>query len=132
MASPAPNEPTKPSEPSFVGFVGCSQAENRIIQYRFPEQVTPRVCTTATAAFAIPPGVRLIEWNLKDPVPIETCAIVAVPALFAESTLAQLAIALAQPKRWVGWSVPQLIDRLSQVGVQIEIDSMTKLAGHKS
>jgi len=43
--------------------------------------------------------------------------------LFARTTLEQLRIALAHPKRWVGWSVPQMIDRLAQVGVTVEIEA---------
>lgn len=71
---------------------------------------------------AMPPGVRLIAWELKKPpVAIETCAVVTDPALFARTTLEQLGTALAHPKRWVGWSTAQLIDRLSQVGVDVEI-----------
>lgn len=73
---------------------------------------------------AMPPGVLLIGWNLKEPpVAIETCAVVTDSALFARTTLEQLRKALAQPKRWVGWSVPQLIDRLAQVGVLVALES---------
>lgn len=73
---------------------------------------------------AMPPGVRLIAWELKEPpVAIETCAVVTDPALFARTTLEQLRTALAQPKRWIGWSVPQLIDRLAQVGVSVRLES---------
>ena len=62
----------------------------------------------------MPQGVRLINWTLKEPpVAIDTCSVVTDPALFACSTLEQLQTALAQPKRWVGWTVPQLIDRLA-------------------
>jgi len=72
----------------------------------------------------MPPGVRLIEWNLrKPPVAIETCAVVVDPALFAQSTLAQLRRALENPKCRVGWSVPQLIDRLRQVGAVVTLDA---------
>jgi len=72
----------------------------------------------------IPQGLRLIHWNLKvPPVAIETCSVVTDPALFARTTLEQLQTALAQPKRWVGWSVPQLIDRLAQVGVVVALES---------
>jgi hypothetical protein len=75
------------------------------------------------ACVILPPGVRLIEWNLKQPpVAIETCAVVTDPGLFARTTLEQLRIALAEPKRWAGWSVPQLIDRLGQVGVRVVVD----------
>ena len=84
------------------------------------------------ARSAIPPmpsGIRLLEWNLKEPpVAIETCAVATDPALFARSTLEQLRIALAQPKRWAGWSVPQLIDRLAQVGVRVALEQQTRVA----
>jgi hypothetical protein len=69
---------------------------------------------------AMPPGVRLVAWNLKEPpVAIETCAVVTDSALFARVTLEQLGRALKQPNLWVGWTVTQLIDRLSQVGVLV-------------
>lgn len=54
---------------------------------------------------------------------IESCAVVTDTALFARTTLEQLRAALAQPKRWVGWSVPQLVDRLAQVGVLVTVES---------
>lgn len=73
---------------------------------------------------AMPPSVRLVRWDLKQPpVAIETCAVVTDSALFARTTLEQLGTALAQPKRWVGWSIPQLIDRLTQVGVVVALKS---------
>jgi hypothetical protein len=72
---------------------------------------------------AMPPGVVLVEWKLKEPpVAIETCAVVTDPVLFARTTLEQLRIALAKPKRWVGWTLPQLIDRLAQVGVGVGVE----------
>ena len=72
---------------------------------------------------AMPAGVRLVTWNLKEPpVAIDTCSVVTDPALFARSTLRQLGVALVEPKRWVGWSVPQLIDRLAQVGVTVTLE----------
>ena len=72
---------------------------------------------------ALPPSVRLVSWNLKDPpVAIETCAVITDPALFARTTVEQLRIALAHPTRWVGWSVPQLIDRLAQVGAVVALE----------
>jgi hypothetical protein len=72
---------------------------------------------------ALPPGVRLVSWNLKiPPVAIETCAVVTDPVLFAASTVEQLRIALARPERWVGWTVSQLLDRLAQVGVVVMLE----------
>ena len=76
----------------------------------------------------MPPGIRLIEWKLKEPpVAIETCAVVTDPALFARTTLEQLRTALEQRKRWVGWSIPQLIDRLAQVGVTVVLEAGEKV-----
>lgn len=78
---------------------------------------------------AMPPGVRLIAWNLKEPpVAIESCAVVTDSALFARTTLDQLRRVLAQPKHWVGWSAPQLMDRLTQVGVIVALESKGKAA----
>jgi hypothetical protein len=72
----------------------------------------------------IPAGVRLVSWNLKQPpVLVECSAVVTDPGLFARTTLEQLRIALAAPKRWVGWTIPQLIDRLAQVGVRVALES---------
>jgi len=76
---------------------------------------------------ALPPSVRVVSWNLKQPpVAIEVCAVVADPALFARTTVEQLKIALAEPTRWVGWSIPQLIDRLAQVGVIVMLDERSR------
>jgi hypothetical protein len=70
----------------------------------------------------MPTGVLLLGWNLKKPpVAIETCAVVTDTALFARSTLEQLGTALARRSRWVGWSIPQLIDRLAHVGVTVKL-----------
>jgi len=78
-----------------------------------------------------PPGTRLLRWNLKDPpVAIESCSIVIDTAKFADMTLAQLGIALANPKRWVGWTVPQLLDRLAQVGVILVLERKGQPTAH--
>lgn len=70
----------------------------------------------------MPLGVRLIQWNPKTPpILIETCALVTDPTLFARTTLEQLKRALENPKRWVGWTVHQLVDRLAQVGVTVTL-----------
>jgi hypothetical protein len=81
-------------------------------------------CLRARSAVPVmPPGVRLVRWNLKDPpVAIETCSIVVDPARFAIATMEQLRVALAHGKRWVGWTLPQLLDRLAQVGVLVTLD----------
>ena len=79
---------------------------------------------TRHAILALAPGVRLIRWNLKEPpVAIETCAVVTDPANFARTTLEQLRVVLTEPTRWVGWTVPQLIDRLATVGVVVSLET---------
>jgi hypothetical protein len=73
---------------------------------------------------AMPQGVQLLRWNLEQPpVAIESCGVVTDPTLFARTTLEQLRTKLFEPERWVGWSIPQLIDRLAQVGVVVALES---------
>ncbi len=87
------------------------------------EQV--RAFLRARAAIpAMPPGVRLIAWDLREPpVAIEYSAVVVDSAKFARATLEELRERLTNPKRKYGWTVPQLIDRLSQVGVTVALKS---------
>lgn len=112
----AEHEPAKPPKPSSVGFEGLVPADFPIIRPDIP---------------AMPPGVRLVAWRLKEaPVVIETSAVVVNPPLFARTTLTQLTTALANPERWVGWSVPQLIDRLAQVGIFVKLGKEEEVADH--
>jgi hypothetical protein len=76
-----------------------------------------------TAIPCMPQDVRIVEWKLKEPpVAIEVCAVVTDPAKFATSTLGQLRVALENSRRWVGWTIPQLVDRLAQVGVLVTLE----------
>lgn len=114
-----------------VWFPELHQREELARQVAFLRAHRAEVAEFLRKRAAIPPmphGVRLVEWHLKEPpVAIETCAVVTDLALFASTTLAQLRVALANPRRWLGWSVPQLIDRLAQVGVTVELTSPPKL-----
>ena len=66
-------------------------------------------------------NVKLVKWSPKEPpIAIGCCEVVVNVQVFIKSTLGQLIIALADPKRWVGWTAAQLIDRLHQVGVTVE------------
>ena len=86
------------------------------------EEVAELLRTRASVP-PMPPGVRAHYWNLKmPPVAIDSCSIVTDCELFARTTLEQLRIALAEPRRWMGWTLPQLIDRLRQVGVDVEVE----------
>jgi hypothetical protein len=128
IVTPTPTAPTEPSKPGSVGFVGCPQPEVSIKRGHLLEQVAPQDDTTKAKIAELPPEVHLIEWSLKEPpVAIETCAVVTDSDLFARTTLEQLRIALVNPKRWVGWTVPQLIDRLAQVGVRVTIEPKSKV-----
>jgi hypothetical protein len=81
-----------------------------------------RVLQQQTTLPNMPAGVRLIEWNLKQPpVLIESNGIVIDPNLFGRRTLEDLGCALSNDA-WVGWSVPQLGDRLRQVGIVVELN----------
>ena len=72
---------------------------------------------------SMPAGVRLVCWNLeKPPVAIERCSVVNDPALFARRTLEQLQVALEGKNCLAGnWSIRELVDRLEQVGVVVEL-----------
>jgi hypothetical protein len=127
MADQAPQEATKPSNPGFVGFDGAPPAEISIKEAKVVEPAVPVNVERAPVGSASA-SIRIIEWKLKQPpVAMETCAVVINTRLFAESTLDQLRIVLTQPKRRVGWTVPQLIDRLAQVGVQVTLEANSKV-----
>ncbi len=82
---------------------------------------------TRTVVPPMPPGVRLVAWNLKEPpIAIEYHTVVIDPAKFARATLGELSERLTNAKRKYGWSVAQLIDRLSQVGVSVALESAQK------
>ena len=124
------SEPTKPSKSGFVVSEGASSKESPIIRGRFLDSnaaSSEQEGTIPDSESSVPrmsPRVGLIEWKLKElPIAIETCAVVLDPVLFARSTLEQLRVAIENPKRWVGWTVPQLIDRLAQVGVEVTIET---------
>jgi hypothetical protein len=73
----------------------------------------------------MPPGVALLSWELRQkPVTIiGTGEVVTDAGKFARMCLEQLRIALANPRRRLGWTAQQLLDRLGQVGVGVAIDT---------
>lgn len=79
---------------------------------------------------AMPQGVRLTRWDPKPPPIILTrWSVVLDTHGFIAATLLDLYAALAG-KTWLAgnWSVRELIDRLEQVGVTVEVD-MGRLRG---
>ena len=100
----------------------CSETRNFLLQLRGRRSEVVALLKARSNEPCMPTGVVLLGWSLKKPpVAIETCAVVTDPALFARTTLDQLQAALGERSRWVGWSVPQLIDRLAQVGVTVRL-----------
>lgn len=77
---------------------------------------------------AMPRGVRLVQWNLKEPpVCLESYSVVTDSAKFAKSTLGQMKILLENRESRVGWTMAQLIDRLAQVGVTVSLEPSESL-----
>ena len=72
----------------------------------------------------LPRGVRLVLYAPKTPpVAIEQCSVVTNVDLFIRTTLADLEAKLGDTAGVKGgWTVPQMIDRLRQVGLVLEIE----------
>ena len=71
----------------------------------------------------MPAGVRLLRWEPKQtPIAVTTFSVIIDTQKFIESTLQQLE-AVLQGKSWVAgnWSVRDLLERLEQVGVTVEV-----------
>jgi len=65
--------------------------------------------------------IRVVSCNLKEPPVAVDDGVVTDANDFSKTTLEQLRRVLENPKARVGWSVPQLVDRLWQVGVVVEV-----------
>lgn len=99
--------------------IPCRDAEEGLTNH----ESVASVLSQNAAAPPMPPHIRLVEWNPKEaPIAIDTCSVVVDVPLFIKTTLEQLSTALTNHKRWVGWSVPQLVDRLLQAGVAVELE----------
>lgn len=72
----------------------------------------------------MPPGVRLLKWDPKTPpVAIVRMGIVTNVDLFIDSTLRELRARLEGKNFLAGnWSLRELVDRLEQVGVRVQVE----------
>jgi len=72
----------------------------------------------------MPSGVRLLRWSPKTPpVVLQQCSVVIDVEKFIVATLAQLKARLQGKDFAAGnWSKRELIERLEQVGVEVEVD----------
>ena len=72
----------------------------------------------------LPRGVRLIRYETKrPPVAIDVCSVVENVSKFIESELRALDSRLNNP--WTirgGFTVPQMLDRLAQAGLEVELE----------
>jgi hypothetical protein len=75
---------------------------------------------------AMPKGVRLIRWEPRlAPVAIDLCSVVVDVPKFIESELQALDSRLNNP--WTihgGFTIPQMLDRLAQVGVLVGLEDV--------
>ncbi len=103
VSDAVPAKPTKPTRPAANG------------SYETHGQIPP-----------IPEGVRLVEWDLKQPpLAISSFAIATNMQRFAAATLAELR-AVMNGQVWLAGhrSVRELVDRLEQCGVNVEIEAV--------
>ena len=111
------------------------------LRYRFPEEVEPlrpqlkthrdevyRLVSERQNAPSPPVGVRGLEWKLlMPPVVLTEYSVVNDVDKFARFTLAQLGHALAGRNWQAGnWSVRDLVERLEQCGVKVEVEVQKK------
>lgn len=105
--------PSKPSEPSTGPALPLVLALDGV-----PGPKEPLACP------AIPKGIRLIRWEPKPvPVAIDVCSVVVDLPKFIESELRALDSRLNNPCTiHGGFTVPQMLDRLAQAGLEVELD----------
>jgi len=72
----------------------------------------------------MPPGVRLLKWDPKTPpVAIARMGIVSNIDKFIDATLRELGARLQGKNFLAGnWSLRELVDRLEQVGVRVQVE----------
>jgi hypothetical protein len=128
-------EPSKPSKPGFDGFDG-NLTEPFPVTPGHEQNARPRAnakaldgCSGAKGPFgysAMPKGIRLIRWEPKTaPVVIDVCSVVVDVSKFIAGELRALDSRLNNPATiHGGFSVPQMLDRLAQVGVTVELDHL--------
>jgi hypothetical protein len=106
-------KPSKPSEPPIHPALPSLLAVNEV-----PGAQVPLACP------AMPRGVRLVRWEPKaPPVAIDVCSVVVDISKFIEGELRALDSRLNNP--WTihgGFTVLQMLDRLAQAGVEVELE----------
>lgn len=100
IPSPVPTEPTKPA--------------------------ANESCETHGQIYRMPRGVRLVHWELREPpVGLVHIGVVTDVSRFVRGTLCQLDATLrGKPWRAGHWTARELVDRLEQCGVNVEIETV--------
>jgi hypothetical protein len=108
VGEPQPSKPSEPPNDSDLSLV----------------PTTDGVTLTSLMCPAMPKGVRLIRWEPKSSlVAIDVCSVVVDVPKFIEGELRALDSRLNNP--WTihgGFTVPQILDRLAQAGLEVELD----------
>lgn len=106
-------------------------------QIAFLREQRAEVAAYLKARSAIPPmpeGVRLIRWEPKSaPVAIDVCSVVVDVPKFIEGELRALDSRMNKP--WAihgGFTVPQMLDRLAQAGLEVELEPKGEASTTKS
>jgi hypothetical protein len=96
-----------------------------ILRQRHQEtQRPPSIPQALPDGLTLPDGVRVVSWQPKEPpVTITHCAVVTDIPRFIKATLRQLQHLLAGDTPFLAgnWSTRDLIERLEQVGLKLEV-----------
>jgi hypothetical protein len=96
-----------------------------ILRQRHQQSQRPRSIPQALPdGLTLPDGVRVASWQPKEPpVAITRCSVVTDIPRFIEATLRQLQHAVSGDTPFLAgnWSARELIERLEQVGVKLEL-----------
>jgi hypothetical protein len=126
--------PEVETEPSIGGGGLCTTEKCPDPELPIPPKSVPLICDGEDSGPpkpphterrpAMPKGVRLIRWEPKAaPVAIDVCSVVENVPKFIESELRALDSRLNNP--WTihgGFTVPQMLDRLAQAGLEVELE----------
>jgi hypothetical protein len=108
MGEPQPSKPSEPPNDSSLSLVPTTDG------------ATP----TSLMCPDMPKGVRLVRWEpIEAPVRLDVCSVVFDVPKFISSELRALDYRLNNP--WTihgGFTVPQMLDRLAQAGMEVELD----------
>ena len=76
----------------------------------------------------LPKGVRLVRFEPKaPPVAIDVCSVVVDVSKFIQVELRALDARLINPRKiHAGFTIPQMLDRLRQVGLEVELEGKGK------